>query len=64
MYQKGWEKVQETGLGFCFKGVEVCRRIEGILRHMNGFLGRWGIQKEGNFFAFTVKSGPRSKSLH
>lgn len=25
-------------------------------------LERWGIQKQGNFFAFIMKSGPRSKS--
>jgi len=38
VYQKGWKKVQETGLGFCFKGVQACSRIEGLLRHKDGLL--------------------------
>lgn len=33
----GWEKAQETWLGFRFEGVEACSRIEGILRHKAGF---------------------------
>lgn len=27
-------------------------------------LGRWGTQKQGNFFAFTVKTGHSSKYLY
>lgn len=42
-------KVQETGLGFCFKGCEACSRVEN--------------SEEDEIIVFTIKSGPTSKSL-